>query len=276
MLKRSLVAAVAAVLALAVTSVNADVSATLLLRSGERINGQLIDMGADFTMRVNGVEQHYPIGDVAVIDFVGGGLGLPDTETSAVTPGRHLLLLRGAQSFYGTLVDFTGAPLKAVFRIESGEERPFEVSQVGRIYLTRPPGAPVATTGAVTAPQGGLIVPATSQWTSTGMFVTTGELISFNATGEIRLSGDPNDVANPDGSKTQRFAGGSALPSNFAGAFIARVGNSAPFPIGSNAAPVRMPSAGMLWVGINDDNVSDNAGEFRVVINRAGMERRRK
>ena len=63
------------------------------------------------------------------------------------------------------------------------------------------------------------------------------------------------------------MAQGSPLPGNFAGALIARVGNSAPFPIG-NATTVTVPAAGQLFLGINDDNVGDNQGGFRVSIQR--------
>jgi hypothetical protein len=44
-------------------------SATLVLRSGERVSGDLVDMGgADFTMNVNGQERRIPLGEVTVID----------------------------------------------------------------------------------------------------------------------------------------------------------------------------------------------------------------
>jgi hypothetical protein len=67
---------------------------------------------------------------------------------------------------------------------------------------------------------------------------------------------------------SQRRAPGSPLPQNFAGALIAKVGNSAPSPIGDNTAPVTMPADGQLYLGINDDDVNDNRGEFIVQVTR--------
>jgi hypothetical protein len=98
--------------------------------------------------------------------------------------------------------------------------------------------------------------------------VRKGETLNFNATGEIQLSGDANDVASPYGAKSTRKASGSPLPNVLAGALIGRVGtNGAPFPIGTGV-PVTMPAAGQLFLGINDDGFEDNVGEFRVDIAR--------
>ena len=46
------------------------------------------------------------------------------------------------------------------------------------------------------------------------------------------------------------------------------VGNSAPFAIGDQAS-VPMPFDGILFLAVNDDERSDNAGEFVVSLNRA-------
>jgi hypothetical protein len=81
------------------------------------------------------------------------------------------------------------------------------------------------------------------------------------------LSENANDVAHAAGSLNQRRAPGSPLPQNFAGALIAKVGNSAPFPIGDQTT-VTMPTDGQLYLGINDDEVSDNRGEFIVQLSR--------
>jgi hypothetical protein len=68
------------------------------------------------------------------------------------------------------------------------------------------------------------------------------------------------------------MAAGAPLPQNFAGALIARIGNSAPFPIGDQTT-VTMPANGQLFLGINDDHVQDNSGGFRVNIQRQNRRR---
>ncbi len=275
MVNRSVVAAACLALLLAAASASAQQSATLVLKSGERISGDLVDMGGtDFTLRVSGQEQRVPINDVAVIDFVGGGQGLPASELDAVTGDRHVLILKGGQSFHGRLFDIGGTtPLKLTFDADGGR-REFSGNDVGRIYLARPPGSPVPTTGtSPTTPQAtplatggpGMPVSARTQWTPTGIFVRKGDVVMFQSSGEIRMSTDPNDIAGPAGARSHRLAPNSPLPGNFAGALIGRIGSGAPFPVGDQSS-VTMPGSGQLFLGINDDELSDNEGQFNVVI----------
>ena len=54
-------------------------SATLTLRSGEKVSGDLVDLGGvGYTVRVNGNERQIPQNDVAVIDFTGGSMSDAD------------------------------------------------------------------------------------------------------------------------------------------------------------------------------------------------------
>jgi hypothetical protein len=50
------------------------------------------------------------------------------------------------------------------------------------------------------------------------------------------------------------------------GGLIGKVGNSAPFPIGSNTQPIVMPADGVLMLGVNDNQLGDNSGAFSVMI----------
>ena len=43
--------------------------------------------------------------------------------------------------------------------------------------------------------------------------------------------------------------------------------NGEPFGIG-NQMSLTIPATGTLYLGVNDDNVSDNSGQFQVVISR--------
>ena len=96
----------------------------------------------------------------------------------------------------------------------------------------------------------------------------------FNATGRVQLSDNAEDVAISAGSLQQRYAKSAPLPGNFAGALIGKVGNSRPFPIGNVETPIAMPAAGQLYLGINDDEVSDNRGEFIVNLTHTPSTRR--
>jgi hypothetical protein len=267
MLRRSILAAVAVVALVAGTQ--AQENATLVMRSGEKVSGQLVDMGGvGFTVRVNGQERQIATNDVAVIDF--GGNGDVSAEDWAKVSSGQGVLLKNGQSVEGQLYDIGGTtPLRITLKTSSGD-RQFSSSEIGRIVLARPSSA-VATSGSATAgiPEGqGIAVPANQQWTATGITVRRGEVLTFATSGEVRLSTDSSDVAGAAGARSQRLAAGAPLPQNFAGALIARVGNGAPFPVGDQTR-VTMPAAGQLFLGINDDNVGDNQGGFRVNVQRS-------
>lgn len=265
MFKRTIIAL--AIAATAYGVVQAQENATLTLRSGERISAQLIDLGGvGFTIRVNGQERQIPTNDVAVIDFTGGTMS--NADWAKVNSGQHVIWLRSGETLSGNLYDISGtSPLRLTFQTSSGE-RVVGSNEVARIVLARTDAAGTSGTANLTPASGnGIVVSARQAWTPTGITVRRGENLTFNTTGEIQLSGDTNDVAGSAGAKSQRYAPNSPLPRNFAGALIARVGNTV-FPIG-NQTSVTMPANGTLFLGINDDGFEDNAGEFRVEIGRA-------
>jgi hypothetical protein len=55
------------------------------------------------------------------------------------------------------------------------------------------------------------------------------------------------------------------MPNVLAGALIGRIDGGQPFGIG-NLSSIAAPASGMLYLGINDDVVSDNTGQFSVTI----------
>ena len=265
------------VLAIALTftaAAQAQENATLIMRSGDRVTGQLIDHGGvGFTMRVNGEERRIPTNDVAVIDF--SGAPMTDADWARLSGGGHYIWLRTGEVINGTFFDIGGTtPLNITFRTGAGD-RQFASNEISRIVLGRPVSA-VGTTGtpAPVAPPiltpatgGGIVVPAHQFWTATGVTVRRGELITFATSGEIQLSTDASDIAGSAGSRNNRTAPNAPLPSNLTGALIGRIDNGPAFAIG-NQTSVRMPAAGVLYLGINDDHVADNRGEFRVEIRR--------
>jgi hypothetical protein len=271
MLKRTILATVAAT-ALAV-GVHAQEGATIVLRSGEKVTGQLVDMGgAGFAVRVNGQDRNIGTNEVAVIDFTGGG-DLSDADWAKAGSGQTVLL-RNGQAIKGQLFDIGGrSPLRITLKTDSGE-RELSSSEVGQIVLARPSTA-VATSGSGSTasapgiPEGqGVAVPGTQAWTPTGVAVRQGDVLTFSATGEIRLSADASDIATATGARSQRRSQSAPIPDVYAGALIAKVGTSGgPFPIGERQT-VTMPAAGQLFLGINDDHVGDNQGGYRVVIQR--------
>jgi hypothetical protein len=274
MFKRTILAL--AVVALAIPAIaQAQEGATLTLRSGDKVSGELMDMGGvGFTVKVNGTERQIPTNDVAVIDL--GGSSMSDADWAKVTGDRPTVILRSGEVINGRLVDIGGSsPLRMTIKGRDGD-RDVSSSEVAHVILARPSNAPgQSSSNANLAPAtgAGLVVSPKQPWTATGITVKKDQTLSFNASGEVQLSGDANDVATPFGSKSGRKAANAPLPNALAGALIGRIGvNGQPFAIGSGVT-IKMPADGQLFLGVNDDGFDDNRGEFRVDIGRANTRR---
>jgi hypothetical protein len=110
------------------------------------------------------------------------------------------------------------------------------------------------------------VVPATQRWTDTGIDIRAGDTITIDAYGRVRLSADPNDVADPLGSHLGRRAAEAPLRDSPAGALVARIGN-ATMIIGDHRTLTRYPFSGRLYLGVNDDYLNDNSGQYTVSVN---------
>jgi hypothetical protein len=278
MLRKLGAIAIAVSLATAGVVLQASARAVLVLKNGERLEGELVDMGAaTFTMRVSGDERQVPIGEAMLIDFTGSGQ-LSPRDTPRMMDGMHLLVYRDGRTVAGTLVDVGGvSPLTLAFAV-GGERQSISSADVGRIYLARPPrptrptrppsgggpSEPTVTEGA--PPAGALAISSRTRWTSTGIFVNAGDQVRFEATGTIQLSADPQDLAGPAGK--DRRAPNAPMPAVMAGGLLGRIGDGAPFAIGNQTQYLTMPAAGTLALGVNDDELSDNRGQFNVKIER--------
>jgi hypothetical protein len=127
-------------------------------------------------------------------------------------------------------------------------------------------GAP-GTVGALGGTQSGQTVRVNSQqrWTDTGITVRQGDTITFNTTGQIQMSDNPQDVAISAGAVSRRMAKDAPINSVLAGALIGQIGGYPPFAIGDQRS-ITAPVSGRLYLGVNDDYLVDNRGEFTVAI----------
>lgn len=246
---------------------------TVMLRSGEKVAGQLEDLAkGTIYVRVSRDDQRkLPVGEVAVIDFVGGASGLPETELSKARGDDHLLVLRDSALVNGRLTDIEGGagsdepdkPRVFVFRTSSGEERRVQAREVGRVYLGR---FPAAAGPSLPADTKGIRVPASKDWVATGIYVIKDQPVTFDVQGEVQLSADAGDRAKAAGAMSGRRAAGAPMPSVLAGALIGKVGNNGePFGIGDQGT-IPMPAGGELFLAVNDDARGDNQGEFAVTV----------
>ena len=110
-----------------------------------------------------------------------------------------------------------------------------------------------------------ITVPANRQWTPTSITVRQGDTMHLNSSGEILISANGTDKAITAGSLQHRLVPGAPIPSALAGALLGRIDSGQPFGIG-NQTSIVIPASGLLYLGINDDNVGDNTGQFQVAI----------
>lgn len=110
-----------------------------------------------------------------------------------------------------------------------------------------------------------VIVSADVEWNDTGIDVRPGQLIFFEAAGNVRWGRDRRD--GPEGENNSPNNPNRPLPNRPAAALIGRVGNSNDFFfIGGEQGAIRMRASGRLYLGVNDDFLGDNSGNFRVTV----------
>ncbi len=266
---------------------------TIVRRNSERISGRFEDwVRATDTIYVRvsqNDQRRLGLGDILVIAVNGDANNLPANETQAAQGAEHILITTRGDVMTGRLVNIEGGqgsaqpnePRSVSFRAGGAEQR-LRFSEVARIYLGNyprpttaapaPAPAPVPAPAAPTTvvPEGSVRVLANQQWTATNMMIRRGDRVLFTPEGEIQLSGEADDKASASGSLKGRTVANSPMPAVLAGALLGRIGNGAPFAIGNQSVPLPMPGDGPLWLGINDDQVSDNAGALvvRVIVTR--------
>lgn len=111
-----------------------------------------------------------------------------------------------------------------------------------------------------------VIVSANTAWVDTGVDVRSGQTVYFEATGRARWGRDRQD--GPAGERNSPPNPGRPMPNRNAAALIGKIGSESNdlFFIGDETGAVRVRGTGRLFLGINDDVLTDNSGNFRVVV----------
>ena len=107
------------------------------------------------------------------------------------------------------------------------------------------------------------IVSADVDWNDSGIDVRAGQTVYFEATGQVRWGKDRRD--GPAGERNSPPNPNRPMGNRNAAALIGKIGNDL-FFIGDETGPMRMRSSGRLYLGVNDDVLTDNSGNFRVVV----------
>ena len=182
----------------------------------------------------------------------------------------------GAQESFDTYDEFAGLDYNRDGNIERNEWHWSNVSftqrdtnrdgRISQAEFNTAGGSPDTTAGKQGAPAGTQTVRVNSQlrWNDTGITVRAGDVITFNAQGQIQMSDNASDIATPAGASSGRKAPDAPILNQIAGALIARIGDySSPLFIG-NRTSITAPVAGRLYLSVNDDHLGDNRGEFTV------------
>jgi hypothetical protein len=110
-----------------------------------------------------------------------------------------------------------------------------------------------------------IVVDARQPWTDTGIDVRAGQQIYFSSQGETRWGRDRRDGA--EGERNSPLNPNRPLPDRPAAALIGRIGDrNEHFFIGGDSGPFRARDSGRLYLGINDDVLTDNSGNLRVTV----------
>jgi small nuclear ribonucleoprotein (snRNP)-like protein len=152
---------------------------TLILKSGETLTGNLIEL-RDTTIRVgapseDGRERKVPLDDVSAIEFVPSST---PPVWNLLSSGQHVLILRNGTEVRGRLRSVEGTPLAIAIASDTGPPRVYRVADAARLLL-----APPRT---VAAADPNCAVPFVGQWT-----VNNSELgnLGFESSGGCQLSG---------------------------------------------------------------------------------------
>ena len=134
------------------------------------------------------------------------------------------------------------------------------------------PGTVGAISGQPSPATAGQTIRVNSQvrWTDTGIAVQRGDIIRFQSSGQIQLSDNGSDMAGPAGALSHRMAPDAPITGVYAGALIGVIQGYPAFAIGDQSQ-ITAPVSGRLFLGVNDDHLPDNRGEFTVTV---GVDRR--
>lgn len=107
------------------------------------------------------------------------------------------------------------------------------------------------------------VVNANTAWSDSGIDVRAGQTIFFEAQGRVRWGRDRQD--GPAGERNSPSNPNRPMGNRNAAALIGKIGNDM-FFIGDETGPIRVRNSGRLYLGVNDDVLTDNSGNFRVVV----------
>lgn len=191
---------------------------------------------------------------------------------AGVALSADTLVLRDGRRIQGTLV---GADDRSVdFEERSGSRRvvrSYDREDILRIEFDRFGGGSGFDEPARPSRPSGLreklvIVSGDVPWNDTEINVRNGQEIWLESSGRVQWGRDRRH--GPAGEPNSPRNDGRPMPSRNAAALIGKIGDRSTdyFFIGDDEGPLRMRGSGRLFLGVNDDYLQDNSGNFRVIV----------
>jgi sRNA-binding regulator protein Hfq len=109
-------------------------------------------------------------------------------------------------------------------------------------------------------------VPGKKDWTSTGVIVNRGDRVRITATGSVTLDPVTGNASGPEGRSDAPDAR-KLLPDHATGALIAVISSdNDDFIFIGRAAEFTATRNGLLFLSVNEGNLTDNLGSFKAVV----------
>jgi hypothetical protein len=188
------------------------------------------------------------------------------------------LILRDGRRVQGSLVGIRNGVVEfdedrgfkgsRVVRFDRDDVRRIELDDSGASLFSSSSSSDRETGGGDARPSGlrerEVVVSADVPWNDAGIEVRGGQNVYFSATGRVNWGPGRRDGAA--GERNSPHNPTRPIPSRPGAALIGRIGDQDPFFIGDDQGSVRIRQSGRLYLGINDDYLADNSGNFRVTV----------
>jgi hypothetical protein len=111
-----------------------------------------------------------------------------------------------------------------------------------------------------------VIVSGDVDWNDAGVTLRANQEIWLESSGRVQWGRDRRH--GPAGEPNSPRNDARPMPSRNAAALIGKIGERSTdyFFIGDETGPIRIRTGGRLFLGVNDDYLNDNSGNFRVIV----------
>jgi hypothetical protein len=192
-------------------------------------------------------------------------LGLP------VGLAADTLIMRDGTRVRGELVAVRNGTVEFEERRSFGSGRTLRIdrNEVARIEFDESTSSSSSSSSGGGRPGGmrerSVVVSGDVAWNDAGIDVRAGQTIYFESTGTVTWG--PSRRDGPAGERSSPSNQNRPMPNRPAAALIGKVGSGNDiFFIGDDAGAIRVRNAGRLYLGVNDDVLNDNRGNFRVTV----------